>query len=442
MRLLCLLSALCLLTTAAPLPAQQPFDAAQAGRLMVERLVKRDFASVVATFDEKIRAKLSEEQLRAAWDNVLRQAGAFKQMREPRVLTKGENQIVIITSEFERASTNIQIVFHASGEVAGFTVRPATPAAEFTDAPYVSRERFTEHDITVGAGGWPLPGALAIPNGAGPHPVVVLVHGSGPGDRDQTIGPNKPFRDLALGLASRGVAVLRYEKRTREHAGKIADLPAFTVKEEVIDDVVAAVKLMRTTDRIDPKRTFVAGHSLGGMLTPRIVAAAGSDLRGAIVLAGAARSLEQSIVDQARYLALGDGKISPEEQKLIDEVDQLVPRVKALKAGDSRISVAGISAPASYWLDLRDYNPPVAAQKITVPMLVLQGERDYQVTMEDFGKWKAALGARSDVTLKSYPALNHLFVAGTGPSLPAEYLTPGHIAEQVVSDIAAWVTRH
>jgi dienelactone hydrolase len=440
MRQLWFLSALYLLA-AVSLPAQQPFDAAQAGRLMVERLVKRDFVSVVATFDEKIRAKLSEDQLRAAWDNVLLQAGAFKQMREPRVLTKGENQIAIITAEFERANANIQIVFHASGEVAGFTVRPATPAAGFTDAPYVSRERFTERDVTVDAGGWPLPGVLAIPNGAGPHPVVVLVHGSGPGDRDQTIGPNKPFRDLALGLASRGVAVLRYEKRTREHAGKVAGIPGFTVKEEVIDDVVAAVKLMRTTDRIDPKRTYAAGHSLGGMLIPRIVAAAGPELRGVIVLAGAARSLEQSIVDQARYLALGDGKISPEEQKLIDELDQLVPRVKALKAGDPPMSFAGISAPASYWVDLRNYDPPVAAKKITLPLLILQGERDYQVTMEDFGKWKSALGGRTDVTLKSYPALNHLFVPGMGASLPAEYLNPGHVAEEVVSDIAAWVIR-
>jgi uncharacterized protein len=428
-----------LLTTAVPLPAQQPFDALQAGRSMVERLVKRDFASVVATFDEKIRAALSEEQLRAAWDNVLAQAGEFKQMGQARLLTKGDNQIVIITGEFERGKTNIQIVFHASGEVAGLTVRPAAAAAGFTDAPYAARDRFTEQDVIVDAGGWPLPGVLAVPSGAGPHPVVVLVHGSGPGDRDQTIGPNKPFRDLALGLASNGVAVLRYEKRTRQHAGRIASVPSFTVKEEVIDDVVAAVRSLRTTDRIDPKRIFVAGHSLGGMLIPRIVAAAGSDVRGVIVMAGPARSLEQSIVDQARYLALSDGKISPEEQKLIDEVDQLVPRVKALEPGDPPVSFAGVSAPASYWVDLRNYNPPVAAQQIALPMLVLQGERDYQVTMDDFGKWQAALAGRRDVTFKSYPALNHLFIPGTGASLPGEYLTSGHVADEVVRDIAAWV---
>jgi hypothetical protein len=270
---------------------------------------------------------------------------------------------------------------------------------------------------------------------------VVLVHGSGPGDRDQTIGPNKPFRDLALGLASRGVAVLRYDKRTRVHGDKMTSLARLTVKEEVIDDVIAAIALLRATDGIDPKRIFVAGHSLGGMLIPRIAAAAGSDIRGVIILAGAVRSLEQSIADQTRYLALADGKISPDEQPLVDEAAALVARVKALEPTDPPISFAGVSAPASYWVDLRGYNPPLAAQKVTLPMLILQGERDYQVTMEDFAKWKAAVGARADVTVKSYPALNHLFIAGTGPSAPGEYMTPGHVAEEAVRDIAAWVTK-
>jgi hypothetical protein len=419
--------------------AQPTFDAAQAGRTAVEQLVKGDLAAVYAKFDEKMRAALPEDKLRAAWASVQAQAGAFKQMREPSVTTQGEYQIVVIPSDFEKAATDIQIVFDAAGQIAGFNVRPSAPA-NFTDASYVARESFSARDLTIDAGGWPLPGVLAIPTGAGPFPAVVLVHGSGPGDRDQTIGPNKPFRDLALGLASRGVAVLRYDKRTRAHAGKMASLSQLTVKEEVIDDVIAAVRLLRTTEGIDPKRVFVAGHSLGGMLIPRIVTAAGSEIRGVVVLAGAVRSLEQSIADQTRYIALADGKISPDEQPLVDEAARLVARVKALEPTDSPISFAGVSAPASYWIDLRGYNPPAAAQKLKLPMLVLQGERDYQVTTEDFVKWKASLGARSDVTLKSYAALNHLFMAGTGPSVPAEYMTAGHVAEEVVRDIASWVT--
>ena len=426
------------LVTVAFAVAQPAFDATQAGRAAVERLVKGDFAALTASFDEKMRAALPEDKLRAAWAGVQTQAGAFKQMREAQVAIKGEYQVVLIPTEFEKATADIQIAFNAAGQIAGLNIRPSAPAG-FTDAPYVSAD-VSARDVTIDAGGWPLPGVLAVPPGPGPFPAVILVHGSGPGDRDQTIGPNKPFRDLALGLASRGVAVLRYDKRTRAHGGKMASSPQLTVKEEVIDDVIAAIALLRTTEGIDPKRIFVAGHSLGGMLIPRIAGAAGADVRGVIVLAGAVRSLEQSIADQTRHLALADGKISPDEQPMVDEAAALVARVQTLKATDPPITFAGTTAPASYWVDLRGYDPPAAAQKIKLPMLILQGERDYQVTMEDFAKWKAAVGMRADVALKSYSALNHLFIASTGPSGPAEYMRPGHVSEEVVRDVAAWVT--
>ena len=221
--------------------------------------------------------------------------------------TKGDYRIVLIPCEFERARADVQIVLNSANQVAGFFVRPAASTTPFIDSPYVDRSTFTEREITVDAGGWPLPGTLTMPNGAGPWPAVVLVQGSGPSDRDETIGPNKIFRDLAHGLGSKGIAVLRYEKRTRQFGPKIAPLTTFTVKEETIDDAVAAVELLRKTSGIDPRRVFVAGHSLGGMVAPRIATAAGASVRGLIVLAGAVRSLEQSIIDQSRYLAELDG---------------------------------------------------------------------------------------------------------------------------------------
>jgi hypothetical protein len=107
----------------------------------------------------------------------------------------------------------------------------ALPAA-YQSPTYAVPAAFREQELIIGQGGeWPLPATLTMPAaGKGPFPAVVLVHGSGPNDRDETLGPNKPFRDLAWGLATQGIAVLRYEKRTREHAAKIAALPAFTVK--------------------------------------------------------------------------------------------------------------------------------------------------------------------------------------------------------------------
>jgi hypothetical protein len=266
----------------------------------------------------------------------------------------------------------------------------------------------------------------------------VLVHGSGPNDRDETILGNKPFRDLALGLASRGIAVLRYDKRSLVYPGKLQATEDFTVKQEVIDDALAAVQTLRAQPRIVPARVFVLGHSLGGMLIPRI-AAGDSSVAGVIVMAGAARPIEQAILEQTQYLALADGRITPEEQKQIDDAKTLVETVRALTPEDAKSPKAIFGARASYWLDLRGYDAPAAAKHVTQPMLVLQGERDYQVTMDEFARWKSALAGKPQVTFHSYPALNHLFVSGTGMSLPSEYETAGHVDEAVVRDIAEWI---
>src|SRR5206468_6047038 len=145
----------------------------------------------------------------------------------------------------------------------------APPPKEFAVPPYAKPDSFVEESVTVGKDGeWPLPGTLTVPKGDGPFPAVILVHGSGPHDRDESIGPNKPFRDLAGGLASRGVAVLRYEKRTREHGAKMMAAAPITVKEEVLDDALAAVKLLRREKGVDAGRVYILGHSLATTKAP------------------------------------------------------------------------------------------------------------------------------------------------------------------------------
>jgi len=303
---------------------------------------------------------------------------------------------------------------------------------------YADPAKFSESEVTVGTSDWPLPGTLTMPVGAGPFPAVVLVHGSGPNDRDETLGPNKMFKDLALGLASRGIAVLRYEKRTKQYGARMATIDRFTVKDETIDDALAAVAALRQTAKINPARIVIAGHSLGAMLVPRM-GPLDTKLAGLISLAGPARALEQAVLAQTKYLVNADGRITADEQKAIDDAEKLVASVTALTTADASSKASIFGAPASYWLDLRGYEPPVAARSVSQPLLVLQGERDYQVTMEDFAKWKASLEGQPRVTFRSYPALNHMFLPGVGRSLPEEYNTPGHVPVEVIDDIAAWI---
>jgi uncharacterized protein len=220
--------------------------------------------------------------------------------------------MVITPCEFERARVDIQFAFDTSGRISGLVFRPSANAAiPDTVPPYANPASYAEAEVAIESGQWALPATLTTPTGTGRVPAVVLVHGSGPHDRDQTIGPNKPFKDLATGLASRGIAVLRYDKRTRVHAGKMSALTDRTVAQEVIEDVLEAIKQLRAHPRIDPARVFVLGHSLGGMLLPR-VGVADPTVAGLIVMDGAAGLLEDAIVAQTRYLAAADGSISPD----------------------------------------------------------------------------------------------------------------------------------
>lgn len=437
-----LLAAL-LLTGSSAMAQQDAPDgagAAASAEALVDRLAAGDFAGAAAGFDERMRAALPEPKLRAAWAQIAAQAGAYRRRGAARVEDARGHTVAVVPAEFDQATLDVRVTLDGAGRVAGLFFAPHVDAAAAAkaDAPaaYADSSRFSERDVTVGEGEWALPATLTLPRGVAAAPAVVLVHGSGPQDRDETVGGARPFRDLAGGLASRGIAVLRYEKRTRAHAAAAAArLDGFTVRDETTDDAIAAVRLLRTTAGIDAAHVYLLGHSLGGMLAPRI-ALEDRDIAGLIIMAGTTRPLEQVIVAQADYLA-SIGAASPEQLAPLREV---AAQVAALTPADSARSGLIMGAPASYWLDLRSYNPAATAHALSRPMLILQGGRDYQVTDEDYAGWKAALEGRSDVTFRLYPALNHLFVAGEGPSRPSEYLTPAHVAADVIADIASWIS--
>ena len=149
--------------------------------------------------------------------------------------------------------------------------------------------------------------------------------------------------------------------------------------------------------------------------------------------------MSEVVRDQAQWLA-GPGA-SDAQRLAAPAIRKEADALADLYAGrPDPISGPILGASRSYWLDLRAQLPVDAARSFDRPILVLQGERDYQVTMNDFLGWRQALGGRRDVRFKSYPKLNHFFAAGEGRSGPEEYRKPGHVAAAVVDDIAAFVT--
>jgi dienelactone hydrolase len=304
---------------------------------------------------------------------------------------------------------------------------PTTPTAATTPDP---ASAFDERELAIGD--HQLPATLTLPQGRGPFAAVVLVHGSGPHDRDETLGPNKPFRDLAVGLASRGIATLRYDKRTLRFRAEFA-ATTYTVEQETLADARAAVATLAATPAIDARRIFVLGHSLGGTLAPRI-AAHEPRVAGLIILAGATRPLDEIVVDQLKTAAPGNAEFAAQGAQFAKAF-----RDPALAPGDT-VDALGSKLSGAYVLDLRAYDPAAAAAALRLPMLILQGGRDYQVTRADLDGWKRALAGHPNVAFKTYAAMNHLFIEGTEPPSPADYARAGHVAPVVLDDIAGWLS--
>jgi dienelactone hydrolase len=426
---------------AAPPAAAPSADPAVAkANRAIDLVLQEKYADVIAMFSPQIITVLSEEKLRSGLQPILRGSGAVRKRLEPKIQASGGQSVVILPIQFEHATWDFIVTVNSTGDLGGLLARPGIDASVPWAAPAYSKpELFRTEEVTIGKGDWQLPGTLALPTGKARVAALVLVHGSGPNDRDESIGPQKTFRDLAEGLASRGIAVLRYEKRTRYAAAKLGSIKNFTVQDETVDDALAAVEFLRGRPELDPARVFVLGHSLGGYLIPRI-GQRDPKLAGLISLAGAARPLEDIIVEQYLYLASLQGN-PPEAQEPINKIKADAQRVKALKA-DTKLAPGDLlfQCPPSYWLDLQGYDPAMQARTLKQPMLILQGERDYQATMTDFARWQAALKDRPNVRFRSFPALNHLFQAGEGKSAPGEYMAkPGHVVPEVIDEIATWI---
>jgi len=423
----------------APIRAQVTDPEAHAKQVL-DQMVTGKFGAIEAQYDSAMESALPAGKLSDFWQQLNAQVGSFKRVTDVSQNVIQDYQVVTLVCDFQQATLDTIISFTSDGHVGGIRFVPHRPKAKWTAPAYAKPDSFREQSITVTSGHWELPGTLTVPAGDGPFPAVVLVHGSGPHDQDETIGPNETFKDLAWGLATKGVAVLRYTKRTKKYGAKASDDPsALTVNDEAINDARAAVELLSKQPKIDSKRIFVLGHSWGGYLAPRI-ATGDSQISGIIILAGSARPLEQMIVEQLQYFATQPGGSSEQLQKQLAAAEESEKQIENpnLKSTDT-IGLVGARVPGGYFLDLRGYDPPAVAAKLTIPILVLQSGRDYQVRDADFDAWKKALEGKPSGEFKHYVDLNHLFETGKGMATPSEYDNPGHVAEPVVADIAAWI---
>ena len=303
-----------------------------------------------------------------------------------------------------------------------------------------------EEKIVLGMGtDFPLDGKLLIPESEKPVPAVVFVHGSGSSNMDEKVMKMTPFKDIAEGLAKKGIASLRYDKRSFVHGRKMIKAGSLTVKEEVIEDAVAAANLLKNDGRIDSEKVFIIGHSMGAMLAPRIDAE-GGNFRGLILMAGTLAKLEEVLFRQLDEMKNGKSKImswvaSAQDKKFRKSFENLyeISDEEAKK----RKYAGGVDL--YYFKEMGLHPAEKYLENIEKPVLVMQGSGDLQVSKKDFEGYKNLLGGKENVSFKLYEGLNHCFVPALYDDISKatkEFSVERHIGENVISDIASWILKN
>lgn len=420
------------------LAADPPDKATAQARKALDLLLAEKYPDLTGMLTSAAKDRLTVDFLHDKVGGEIRTFGQVNGIGDPVTAKDGDNTLVSFPVHFAVNRVYIQFTLDPSLQVSGLYVRPLNaPLPKVWQRPaYSNPEAFTQRDVTIGTDEWKLSGTLTVPVGKRAVPGVVLVHGPGPHDRDEEIYSNRIFRDLAEGLSSRGIAVLRYDKRTLTYGDKMGDM-AFTLDQETVEDAVRAIGVLRQQPEVAANRVYVLGHSLGGYAAPRIASRDGK-LAGIIFFAANARPIEDVALDQNDYLAHLQGDPSPEIQQRLDALKAEVGRVKNLQPGTPPPQLL-LGLPGVYLMDLKNYNPPAQAKQLNIPMLFLLGGRDFQITSKDFALWKAALAGRDNVQFKEYPALNNIFVAGEGKPGPSDYLKQGNVDPAVINDIATFI---
>lgn len=429
-----------LLLLCAALNVQGQTDWESKSLAFVKSLKDADFDASSQFFSEELRPQIPSNALSQIWDQLLGNNGKLKKYRFNCLEADHHSTVAYITCDFKKASIDFKLIFNAEGYLESFLLVPihtcveSTPKHDWKAPDYDRPELYTTQEFEINNDGYSLPGTILFPE-EDKGILVIFVHGSGPNDRDESMGPNKVFKDLAIGLAVNGITTLRYDKRT--FANRFRDPEKITIYNEVTDDVLALVDWASEQDSLKNKKIVLLGHSLGGMAVP-YCGVQSDKVDGLIIMAGPTSRFEDLLVYQYEYLFKLDGKMSDAEKAELDKITKAAKVCKSVN-DSTPASDLPLGLPASYWMSLEDFIPTKHIVRFNNPILVMNGERDYQVPLSEFDRWKSALANRDDVRFAAFMRLNHLFLEGEGEPSPEEYQVVSHVPIYVIQELTSWL---
>lgn len=396
-------------------------------------LSQQKFNKLYRCFTPTLKKDVSKKQLKMIWLQTVHMFGELESVSN---VNNSEFKGQILETallKFKKGSFELQLT-HKDGDISGLMIRPLS----YSLPSYGKGLPVGRRWIDLKVDSLTLPGELMLPSSGNECPLVILVHGSGPNDMDETIGPNKVFNDLALGLAKQGIASYRYDKRSKVYPQLFSG--QFDIYDETVSDALLAIQTLASDTSLHFTKIIALGHSLGGFAMPMI--ADSSDLLdGAVLFSANARPLNELMVYQVRYLSGLDGDTSKAERKVIEASIERAAKVNNAQY-DETTPASELMAywPGKFWQSIASYDQVATAAQLNTPLLILQGEKDYQITMTDFQIWQEELGNKDNVQLISYPGLTHLFTpTDSEMSTPADYYMPQNVDEKCILDIASWI---
>ena len=369
-------------------------DYTELSRKLCQDMIDGNYKSTADLLSETAKKQLNEDALSQVWEQINTSAGSFVEMGETEeaVQTFTTTNTLLV---FENMKVICTLAFNDNGEIEGILFQPA----ESEEITAQETDVFIEREVKIGE--YALDGLLTLPKNVENPPLVILVQGSGQHNMNEGIGELATFNQISHGLAERGIATLRYNKRFYQFPDLAEN--GFNIDEEVIDDAVNAVDLASAlVEDGEVSSIFVLGHSLGGCCAP-VIAKRNPKVQGIISYAGTPRDLLEVVKDQITA-QLEDAEDDMTKTALSD----ILSNIDAIRNGNKDVYVLG--SDYSYWESLDALNIGETAKSLDIPMLFLQGDQDIQVYPDkDYPLWQEYLAGKDNCTFKLYDGIGHLF---------------------------------